>query len=816
MPNQFLQFFGLDGPAGEEGTAGRSGIDPKDPRWPSTPYGSLILVEPVWAERKDSAKFSIGKNGPVGNRHFVVPWGDNNDGTPFWQDYVGELLGEVVFVTADGITVVSVTPPKSFHPTIPFLVCQEVDVEGENWQGPDKYGMIQFRTALLKAKYTPLDFAEKVDTQVKFQSIPGYRWQWIGQDARQALANQVIKVTTPVQNANEILTGVLALNIQGSILPGSGANPFFAFVKVNLTSMTQQISLIMPQIQQLPIIAGAHVSTLGIADVLTVLVGDIQAAISTAVIQQNFISTGLAQNDRPNMAVMQESALTMFALFLSIQNEAEDLRNSLNDLAGAGVQAAQVTQTLNAMALIVPQLRNARDGIASNIDNALFAIPTPIEGVIRIDYDNPNGRTGTNPANIQAQIDAITLTPGTAAVSAIETSSSRGYEIRLFRNLTVTIRESSVDIQDMARAATLEAEVIGSQFTGVYNLTVRHAVTANFSVTIGNTAEQGADLRFNPSVGMVNNGFSSNGSDTAVVGDNLRAIGLLGAPQGDAFGVVLPVERGQFASVEPSPVMTYRISIPSLGGAQFPALNAQGLRRDSPLQFTFVQPNTRPASFEVRPTNQENSQLVRGDFLGGRYVNNAHFSIEKHFILAPLLQQFLSLVSCVNQVSFRGFPPWTLLLESIQARKTHLMDVQGTEAWTMTFKFAFNPNTWNATYRSTTSQYEFVRAIGRPQPGPNGTVQITLPAVPAIPAGENGQPATLARDAETITITPQPYLTIFGKFGEPVQIPIMTRGQGSPISFPTGPNTIGTVFASAVDYGMLYPVADMSIIDTFF
>lgn len=811
MPNQFLKFFGLDGPRNAAGDltvqAGKSGITPNDPLWPSTPYGTLVLVEPVWAERKDSAEFSIGKNGPVGHRHFVVPWGDNLNGIPLWQNYVGQLLGEVVFVTANGITVVNVTPPASFHPTIPFLVCQEVDVKGEDWQGPDKYGMIQFRRALLKCKYTPLDFAEKVDTQVKFQSIPGYRWQWVGQDARQALAGQVIRVTTSIQNTSDVLTGILALNIQGNILPGGGANPFFSFVKVNLTSMTQQISSVMPQIQQLPIVAAAHVATLGVSDILTVLVEDLQSAISTAVIQQNFVSTGLAQADRPNMASMQESALNMFSLFLSIKDEADNLRNDLGEIAGVGAQAAQVTQTFNAMVVIAPQLINARDGIASNIDNALFSIPTPVTGVIRIDFDNPNGPIGTNSASIQRQIDAIVNATGTSAVSSIDTLSERGYEIRLFQNITVTIAnsENPPTIQDSSRAVELIAENNGpnaTQFTGWYVLAIKQTATYLLTVQIGNDIEAGAELTTDPSI---------RGDQSDAIRNNIRRIRLLNNDLGitvspQAFVGFGPAQEGK----------RYRIYIPSLGGSAFPYLNAAGLRVRPPLTVGLLQPPVRRVQFQVTPGNQENSQLVRGDFLGGRYVNNAHFSIEKHFILAPLLQQFLSLVSCINQVSFREFPPWTLLLESIQARKTHLMDLQGTAAWTMTFKFAFNPNTWNATYRSTTSQYEFVRAIGRPQPGPNGQITITLPAVPAVPAGENGGPAVAARPAEQITITPQPYLTIFGKFGEAIQVPIMTRGQGSPITFNNGNNTQGTVFASAVDYGMLYPVADMSIIDTFF
>ncbi len=816
MPNPLLPYFGLAANAQFDrqanindpallaivsaGQAGASGIDKPQPPMDRTPfmspnlYGSFILVEPVFAERKDSGKFSIGKNGPVAHRHFVVPWGDNKEGVPFWKDYVEQLLGKTVLTTAvNGLVVVATTFPAAFHPLLPWLVCQEIDLEGEDWQGPDKYGMIQFRRALLKCKYTPLDFAEKVDTNVKFQSIPGHKWQWIGQDARRALASQVTKLFASIVKDTNILEGTLSLNIKAKINPG--ANPFFAGVVVQISSMVDSINAILPQISQLPTIASSHNATVDQTSTLQAAITNLQADVSNGTIQKNYVSTGLITQDRPSMAEIQSTSIGMLFWIINIRDLAVLLSRSLP--ANAAAQIAQVNQIINLMITAIGGLQDSNDSIATSIQDAVFQAPTEILGNVRIQMDQPDQIA---PIFLQSQIDRQLNIPGASAVSQLRIAGQFGYEIRLFRDATIEVDPASTVVQkDAVPAATLHGNNTPSNNRSFYNGRYILSIARDITVVFELRKDGGVAWSDELSLEKTNNFDRTHRQNNRIKVALQEIIGL----------------RGEDINVNTTGGVNdqWAIKIDSLGGQDFPYIGDNGRSILPPLTITYVEPSQQVTTFRIDPSNQSVSQLVRSDFLAGRFINNGHFSAEKHFILAPLLQVFLSLVSCVNQKAFRGFPPWTLLLESIQARKTHLMN--GDASWTMQFKFGYNPNTWNATYRSETNQYEFVRAIGQPRPNRVGDIEVTLPALPAVPARPDGTGEIPARDATTIVITPQKDLTIFDENGQPLKIPLMTRGVGSPVNVPIG-NTSNTVFVNAADYGMLYPVADFSIIDTFF
>jgi hypothetical protein len=87
------------------------------------------------------------------------------------------------------------------------------------------------------------------------------------------------------------------------------------------------------------------------------------------------------------------------------------------------------------------------------------------------------------------------------------------------------------------------------------------------------------------------------------------------------------------------------------------------------------------------------------------------YSLERTQVLAPNFWKFIALLGTVNAFFFIGFPPWTLLFSGIEGRRTVLPN--GTRCWTLSFKFHFNPNSWNMIFRPETGQWEPVAANGQ-------------------------------------------------------------------------------------------------------
>jgi hypothetical protein len=84
-------------------------------------------------------------------------------------------------------------------------------------------------------------------------------------------------------------------------------------------------------------------------------------------------------------------------------------------------------------------------------------------------------------------------------------------------------------------------------------------------------------------------------------------------------------------------------------------------------------------------------------------------TIQRHQVVATDMVYLLSVVGSVNMFTFQGFPPWTLLLSDIESKQTRLPN--GTPAFDMTFKFAFNPYTHQAIFRPLYMRWEFVRGV---------------------------------------------------------------------------------------------------------
>jgi hypothetical protein len=105
----------------------------------------------------------------------------------------------------------------------------------------------------------------------------------------------------------------------------------------------------------------------------------------------------------------------------------------------------------------------------------------------------------------------------------------------------------------------------------------------------------------------------------------------------------------------------------------------------------------------------------------GKVVPMGEITIQRHQVLAVDVVYLLKVVGCVNMFTFKGFPPWTLLLSGIEAKETRLPN--GTPAYDMTFKMAFNPHTHQALFRPARMRWEFVRGI----------LQVTIPNNIAVP-----------------------------------------------------------------------------------
>ncbi len=119
----------------------------------------------------------------------------------------------------------------------------------------------------------------------------------------------------------------------------------------------------------------------------------------------------------------------------------------------------------------------------------------------------------------------------------------------------------------------------------------------------------------------------------------------------------------------------------------------------------------------------------------GKLVPMGEFTFQRQQVLSVYLPFLMNACGCVNMFTFAGFPPWTLMLSGMDAKQTRLPN--GTPAWDMTFKFAFNPYTHQALFRPATMRWEFVRGI----------LQTKLPnnvAMPPAPLRPDNQRASVS------------------------------------------------------------------------
>jgi hypothetical protein len=127
------------------------------------------------SERPGSGTINFGKSGVSGTRKWVVPWL-----SPDGSDYitrVQQLLGQTI---AGPTGLPAITYPDVFSMELPWLYCQEVDVEGEDCVGTDAWGRIAYRRAVLTAKYMPYEMGESFSLSAQALSMQENTFAYLG------------------------------------------------------------------------------------------------------------------------------------------------------------------------------------------------------------------------------------------------------------------------------------------------------------------------------------------------------------------------------------------------------------------------------------------------------------------------------------------------------------------------------------------------------------------------------------------------------------------------------------------------------------
>lgn len=86
------------------------------------------------------------------------------------------------------------------------------------------------------------------------------------------------------------------------------------------------------------------------------------------------------------------------------------------------------------------------------------------------------------------------------------------------------------------------------------------------------------------------------------------------------------------------------------------------------------------------------------------------YSLNRKQVLNANFWNFISILGTVNSNFFLGFPPWTLLFTGVNGKRVTLPS--GTRVWDLTFKFHFNPNSWNMVYRPDKGQWQLIASVG--------------------------------------------------------------------------------------------------------
>jgi hypothetical protein len=134
-----------------------------------------IIPVTAMGERPGSGTISFGKSGVSATRKWVVPWVDASG-----NDYITRVTQLLGLTIAGPGGMPAVTYPDVFSAEMPWLYCQEVDVEGEDCVGNDAWGRIQYRRAVLTAKYMPYDIGETFSLSAQSLSLQEGTYSFLG------------------------------------------------------------------------------------------------------------------------------------------------------------------------------------------------------------------------------------------------------------------------------------------------------------------------------------------------------------------------------------------------------------------------------------------------------------------------------------------------------------------------------------------------------------------------------------------------------------------------------------------------------------
>ena len=185
------------------------------------------------------------------------------------------------------------------------------------------------------------------------------------------------------------------------------------------------------------------------------------------------------------------------------------------------------------------------------------------------------------------------------------------------------------------------------------------------------------------------------------VANALAPVALLGAKEkagGTAGNQVVVMQNGAHYNGSDHYKFT-RDKYLDFAGTEFvtPVTFIVGLRslKQSIVSVTVANSNLQTLKPEITAALDKFSNVVNEPI--AKVIANGEFTLQKHRVLASDAIYVMQVVGAVNMATFMGFPPWTLLLQGVEAKEMRLTN--GTPAYGLTFKFSFNPHTWQALYR---------------------------------------------------------------------------------------------------------------------